>query len=49
MKPISISNGAPAILPSLLIFFALSMVKDAIEDYYRHKRDEEENNSKCTI
>ena len=40
---ISISNGAPAMLPPLVCVVLLSMIKDAFEDYKRHKEDKAEN------
>ena len=40
---ISISGGSPAMLPSLILVISLSMVKDAYEDYKRHKADNQEN------
>ena len=36
-------------LPSLIFVVSLSMVKDAYEDYQKHKADDEENNSKCIV
>lgn len=35
-------------LPPLLILTTVSMIKDAYEDYLRHKKDNLENNSTCT-
>jgi len=46
---ISISSGKPAMLPPLCIVIAVSMLKDAYEDYLRHIKDDEENDSKCTL
>ena len=40
---ISISNGQPAMAPPLAFVVILSMIKDAYEDYKRHKADEGEN------
>ena len=48
IRVISISNGKPAMLPPLLIVIVVSMIKDAYEDYQRHFKDNEENDSKCT-
>lgn len=45
---ISISGGNPAMLPPLAIVVAVSMLKDAYEDYNRHKKDDEENDSVCS-
>ena len=49
VRIISISNGKPAMLPPLMIVVAVSMLKDAYEDYLRHQKDDEENDSKCTL
>jgi P-type E1-E2 ATPase len=46
---ISISYGKPAMLPPLTIVIVVSMVKDAYEDNERRKKDNEENDSRCTI
>ena len=45
---ISISGGQPAMLPPLIFVMTASMVKDAYEDYQRHKDDKKEN-SKVTL
>jgi phospholipid-transporting ATPase len=44
---ISISNGKPAMLPPLIFVILTSMTKDGYEDYKRHCKDEEENDSMC--
>lgn len=44
VKPISITNGFPSILPPLSFIVLLTAIKDAYEDYKRFKADEEENN-----
>ena len=49
INAISISGGKPAMLPPLIIVTAVSMIKDAYEDYCRHCKDREENNSPCLI
>ena len=49
VNAISISGGKPAMLPPLIIVTAVSMIKDAYEDYCRHCKDREENNSRCLI
>jgi len=36
-------------LPPLTIVIVVSMVKDAYEDNERRKKDNEENDSRCTI
>ena len=36
-------------LPPLFVVVALSMIKDAYEDYKRHKEDAFENNSVCSV
>lgn len=46
---ISISGGKPAMLPPLCIVVVVSMIKDAFEDYMRHKKDNDENSSKCNL
>ena len=40
---ISISAGQPVMAMPLLFVVALSMIKDAYEDYKRHKADKNEN------
>ena len=37
---ISISGGKPAMALQLCVIVAVSMVKDAFEDYKRHKADD---------
>ena len=37
---ISISNGKPAMALPLVVIILVSMVKDAFEDYKRHKADD---------
>jgi magnesium-transporting ATPase (P-type) len=44
---ISITGGQPALLPPLCFVILVSMVKDAYEDYLRHKKDNEENDAIC--
>jgi P-type E1-E2 ATPase len=46
---ISITGGSPALLPPLCFVILVSMVKDAYEDYLRHKKDNEENDAICQI
>jgi hypothetical protein len=46
IEVISISNGQPAMLPPLTFVVVLSMIKDAYEDYKRHKEDKRENSEK---
>ena len=46
---ISISNGQPAMAPPLVFVVVLSMIKDAYEDYKRHKEDHSENNAVTEI
>ena len=43
VEVISISNGSPAMAPPLMFVVCLSMIKDAYEDYKRHKEDHSEN------
>jgi phospholipid-transporting ATPase len=42
---ITISEGKPTMFLPLTIVVAVSMVKDFIEDWRRHKSDRKENNS----
>ena len=49
IKIISISNGQPAMAPPLVFVVVLSMIKDAYEDYKRHKEDNNENNSLAEV
>ena len=46
---ISISNRQPAMLPPLAFVVILSMIKDAYEDYKRHKEDAEGNSAETEI
>ena len=46
---ISISNGQPAMLPPLAFVVILSMIKDAYEDYKRHKEDAEGNSAETEV
>ena len=46
---ISISNGKSAMAFPLAIIVAASMLKDAYEDYKRHKNDREENEAKLQV
>ena len=46
---ISISNGQPAMAPPLAFVVVLSMIKDAYEDYKRHKEDKGENTAKGSV
>ena len=46
---ISISNGQPAMAPPLAFVVILSMIKDAYEDYKRHKADEGENRAPAQV
>lgn len=46
---ISISNGQPAMAPPLAFVVILSMIKDAYEDYKRHKEDHGENSAKASV
>lgn len=47
IKSISISGGKSAMAVPLFFVILTSMLKDAFEDYKRHKADNEENSSKC--
>ena len=46
---ISISNGQPAMLPPLTFVVILSMIKDAYEDYKRHRADRQENYAQAQV
>ena len=46
---ISISNGTPVILMPLCIVILISMAKDALEDWKRHKSDDEANSAEIAI
>jgi hypothetical protein len=48
-KPISDSNGQPVLAAPLFLVIGLSMIKDAYEDYQRHKQDSDENNRKALV
>lgn len=45
IKTISISEGVPTVLPSLVIIVIFSACKDFLEDYQRWKSDKKENQS----
>jgi phospholipid-transporting ATPase len=49
INEISITAGVPTNLPFLFIIVLISMIKDAYEDYARHKRDEEDNTKKALV
>jgi P-type E1-E2 ATPase len=49
IKPISISQGQPAILLPLFFVVLVSGIKDALEDRKRHQSDDHENNSKTEL
>ena len=47
---LSFSPLNPSSMIGTFVFVLLvSMIKDAYEDYLRHKKDNEENDSKCTV
>ena len=46
---ISISGGKPAMALPLVVIVVVSMIKDAFEDYKRHKADDLENNTNCIV
>ena len=46
IKTISITEGVPTVLPSLVIIVIFSAFKDFLEDYQRWKSDAAENQSK---
>ena len=47
IRSISISNGKPVMAVPLTFVVILSMMKDAYEDYKRHKSDRGENYKEC--
>jgi phospholipid-transporting ATPase len=49
VKEISISNGQPAMALPLVVIVIVSMIKDAFEDFKRHKADDLENNTICQV
>lgn len=46
---ISITAGKPVMLIPLTTVIVFSMIKDAFEDYNRHKNDDKENKSKASV
>lgn len=46
---ISDSNGQPVLAVPLLFVVSISMIKDAYEDFLRHKQDNDENNRKVRV
>lgn len=49
IRSISISNGVSAMAFPLSVVVLVSMLKDAFEDYKRHKADDEENSAPCEV
>lgn len=49
IKEISTSKGVPYIFVPLIFIIAVTMLKDLVEDYKRHRSDWEENNKKVKI
>lgn len=49
IKKISISNGKPVMAAPLGLVIFVSMLKDAFEDYQRHKADKEENEKQADV
>ena len=49
IEVISISQGQPAMLPPLVFVVVLSMIKDAYEDFKRHREDHNENRALTEI
>ena len=49
IKVISISNGAPVMALPLAFVVVVSMIKDAYEDYKRHKEDRSENYAEAWV
>ncbi len=46
---ITISAGVPANLGPLILVLFISLIKDAYEDYQRHKRDENMNLAQADV
>ncbi len=46
---ITITNGLPTVGYNLVPLIALSMFKDAFEDYKRHQADDSENNRTASV
>jgi magnesium-transporting ATPase (P-type) len=49
VEPISISGGKPVMAAPLSAVVAASMIKDAFEDYKRHKNDNKENETQTLV
>jgi len=49
IKEISTSKGVPYIFVPLIFIIAVTMLKDLVEDYKRHRSDWEENTKKVKI
>ena len=48
-QAITITNGLPTVGYNLVPLIILSMIKDAFEDYKRHKADEAENSRTVSV
>ena len=46
---ISVTNGSPTILLPLAFVMLAVMVKDAYEEYYRYRKDKEENEREIDV
>lgn len=49
IPPISITDGKPTTLFPLSFVISVSMIKDALEDWKRHKSDKKENQTKVLV
>lgn len=49
IKSISNTDGQPTIFLPLIVIVIISMLKDIVEDYKRHKSDTEENNNLTSV
>lgn len=49
IRSISISNGVPMMAAPLAFVVFISMIKDAYEDYKRHKSDDSENKKQANV
>jgi phospholipid-transporting ATPase len=49
IKPISDAGGEPVMLVPLSFIILVSMMKDIVEDYQRHKSDNDENERELLV
>lgn len=48
-KAVSITNGTPTLLLPIVFVLLVTALKDMVEDYRRHKSDDEENLQHCDV